>query len=365
MLSDSTLQELLDHKSPDPILSVYLNTDLTRGNKDQFKLNLRTLLREVDMPEDEAAILEYYKQDSRWTGRSVAMFSCAAQAYFRAFPFALPVRNLVFVGNQPYVKPLADLLDAYGSYGVALVDKEGARLFYFHLGELLGQEGTIGTEVRHTKRGGASTFPGRRGGTAGVTRYMEETVERNIKDSIEFAMRFFEKHRVRHVLIGGTDENLNQFRSHLPKAWQKLVIGTFPISMSAGVAEVLEKTLEIGERADRQRETQLVEQTITAAAKGAEGVVRLDDTLGALREGRIQILIVRDGFHAPGFQCQGCSYLTTRRLEVCPFCGKSFNEIKDAVELAIREVMQTGGEVEIVRDSPELEKLGIGGLLRY
>lgn len=365
MLSDTTLQELLDYTSTDPILSVYLNTDLTRGNKDQFKLNLRTLLREVDMPEDEAAILEYYGQDSRRTGRSVAMFSCAAQSYFRAFPFALSVRNLVFVGNQPYVKPLADLLDAYGSYGAALVDKEGARVFYFHLGELVEEESTLGQEVRHTKRGGASTFPGRRGGTAGVTGYMEETVERNIKDSVEFATRFFEKNSIRHVLIGGTDENTSQFQSHLPKAWQKLVIGTFAMSMSAGVAEVREKTLEIGEQADRHRETRLVEEMITAAAKGAQGVVRLEDTLGAMREGRIQTLVVQDGYRAPGFQCQGCGYLTTQKLATCPFCGKSFSEIKDAVELAVREVMKTGGTVEVVRDIPEMEKLGIGGLLRY
>jgi hypothetical protein len=49
----------------------------------------------------------------------------------------------------------------------------------------------------------------------------------------------------------------------------------------------------------------------------------------------------------------------------CPFCGKSFNQIKDAVEMAVRKVMRDGGDVEIVYGSPALEEVGIGGVLRY
>jgi hypothetical protein len=52
-------------------------------------------------------------------------------------------------------------------------------------------------------------------------------------------------------------------------------------------------------------------------------------------------------------------------LKACLFCGRSFVKIDDAVELAVRKVMQTGGEVEIVRDNPALEEIGIGALLRY
>lgn len=365
MLTDSALRELLNHVSSAAVLSVYLNTDMTKGNTDEFKLRLRTLLKDVNLPDDEAAIIRYFEFERKWTGRSVAMFSCAPQNYFRAFPIAVPIRSRVFVGDQPYVKPLADLLDAYGGYGVALVDKQGARLFLFHLGELKEQQGILGETVRHTKRGGASSFPGRMGGIAGRTRRAEETVERNIKEAAEFAARFFEENRVRRVLIGGTDENAKQFRAYLPKAWQSLVVGTFSMSMTAGAAEVQEKALEIGGQAERQREQRLVERMITAAAKGADGVVRLDDTLGAVHEGRIQTLIVKDGYRASGYQCRGCGYITSQQVKTCPFCGNTFAKINDAVELAVRKVMQNGGEVEVVHANPKLEQVGIGGLLRY
>jgi len=365
MFTDNVLRELLHYSSPDPVLSVYMNTDMTEGNADALKLRLRTLLKEVNLPKDEAAILKYFELEREWTGRSVAMFSCAGQEYFRAFPIAVPVRSRVFVGNQPYVKPLADLLDAYGGYGVAVVDKQGARLFQFHLGELKEQEGIIGEEVRHFKRGGASSIFGRLGGIAGKARHSEEMVARNLKDAAEFAARFFEENHIRRILIGGTDKNVNQFKNHLPKAWQSLVVGTFPVRMTAKPAEVQKKALEIGQQAERRRETRLVEKMITSAAKGAEGVVRLEDTLGAVHEGRVQTLIVQEGFRAKGFQCQGCGYLTTQELEACVFCGKSFTQISDAVEMAVRKVMQDGGDVEIVYENPKLEEVGIGGVLRY
>lgn len=365
MLTDSVLRELLDYSSPAPVLSVYMNTDMKEGNADALKLRLRTLLKEVDLPQDEAAILKYFELEREWTGRSVAMFSCAAQKYFRAFSIAVPLRSRVFVGNQAYVKPLADLLDSYGGYGVALVDKQGARLFHFHLGELTEQEGILGQEVRHTKRGGASSMPGRRGGLAGRTRHQEQKVEHNLKESADFATRFFEEKHIRRVLVGGTDENVHQFMGYLPKTWQSLVVGTFPIDMAAKPADVQEKALEIGQEAERRREDRLVENLITLAAKGAGGVVRLDDTLRAVHEGRVQTLVVREGYRASGFQCQGCGYVTVNHGNTCPFCGKSMIQVMDLVEMAVRKVMQDGGLVEIVYENPQLEKIGIGGILRY
>ena len=365
MFTDSVLRELLNYSSPDPVLSVYMNLDMTEGTADALKLRLRTLLKEVQLPEDEAAIHNYFELEREWTGRSIAMFSCAAQNYFRAFPIAVPIRSRVFVGDQPYVKPLADLLDAYGGYGVALVDKQGARLFQFHLGELREQEGILGEEIRHTKRGGASSIFGRLGGIGGKARHSEQKIARNLKESAEFAAKFFNENHVRRVLVGGTEKNVNQFKSHLPKTWQSLVVGTFPISMTARPDEVQSKALDIGQQAERQRESRLVENMITSAAKGADGVVRMDDTLSAVHEGRVQTLIVREGYRAEGFQCQGCGYITTQTLDVCPFCGKEFAQIPDAVEMAVRKVMKDGGDVEIVYENPKLDEIGMGALLRY
>ncbi len=365
MLTDRDIHELLNYSSSGAMLSVYLNTSPSEGGSDAQRLQLRMLLENVDQPDDQVAVLKHFEQLRDAKGRGLAMFSYAAEDFFRGYTLAVPVRSRVFVGEHPYVKPLADLLDNYGNYGVALVDKQGARLFHFHLGELIEQEGILGDAVRQTHVKGASSNSGGRGGVSGQSHFNEEVIARNLRETADFSARFFDEVHARRILIGGTDETTAQFRQYLPKSWQSLVVGTFPVSMSASHSDVLTRAMQIGQLAEQQRETALVERMLTAAAKGQDGAVGLDTTLEAVQAGRVQTLIVQEGLRLPAYQCQGCDHLLTRSMNTCLFCGKSFVKIDDAVELAVRKVMQTGGEVEIVRDNPALQEVGIGALLRY
>ena len=366
MLTDKDMRELLDYKADSSVLSLYLRTDPGEGGADTHRLYLRTLLKDVNLPEDVNVIERFFDHGFDWSGRSVAVFSCAPTDWFRCYSLAVPLRSRVRVSDRPHVKPLADLLDAYGGYGVALVDKQGARFFYFHLGELREQEGVLGESVRRTKRGGGSQAQGRRGGTAGQTNYIEEVTERNAKEAAEFAAHFFGDNNVRRVLIGGTEDNVALFRSQLSKAWQCLVVGSFPMAMTASHNEVLERAMQIGQEADRRRQAKMVDAVVTSAAKGRGGVVGLDDTLGALREGRVQTLLIREGLREPGHRCLSCGYMMAQEADVCPFCGGKIAEIPDAVEMAVRQVMQSGGDVEVLHDDLDLGKYGhIGALLRY
>ena len=366
MLSDRDVQELLHFQPSHPVLSIYLNTDPVEGNADAYKLRLRTMLKDIDMAEDINDIQRYFEREHDWSGRSVAVFSCAPQNFFKAFPLAVATRERVRVDVRPYVKPLADLLNSYGGYGVVLVDKQEARLFYSHLGELREQEGVSGEAIRHTKRGGGSQAAGRRGGTAGQTDYVEEVADRNIKDAVDVATRFFAENNVRRIVIGGTDENVALFRSRLPKAWQSLVIGTFAIDMNASHVEVQERAMQIGKEAELLREAHLVDTIVTNAAKGRGGAIGLEDTLGAIREGRVLSLVIRDGYRAPGYRCKSCGHLSSLPMGNCPFCDGETEQVPDAVEVAVRQVMRSGGEVEVLHNNQIGKGFDkIGALLRY
>jgi peptide chain release factor subunit 1 len=366
MLTQSELRELLSFSAQEPVLSIYLNTDPALGNAEAYRLRLRTMLKEIDLAEDAQMVLSFIDHEYDWSGRSVAIFSCAPEGFFRAYSLAIPIRDRVRTALSPHVKPLADLLDNYGGYAVALLDKQGARLFYFHMGELVEQNGMMGEEVRHTKRGGASQAVGRRGGVAGQTNYVEEVADRNMKEAAEFAARFFSEHHVRRIILGGTDENLSMFRVQLPKTWQSLVVGTVPMSMNATKSEVSEKALELIRAEDQRRERDLVDTIITAQAKDREGVLGLEETLDALKQGRVMTLVLEDGLRQPGYLCQACGYLTSQDLGKCPYCGGVFAKINDVVDMAVTEVMKSGGDVVIVHDIPELANAGrIGALLRY
>ena len=366
MLTETNLRELLGLKTDHPVLTIYLNTDPTEGSADGYRLSLRNMLKEINLPADIQAIENYFNTEYDWSGRSVVVFSCAPEDFLRAYNFAIPIRNQIIVSDRPYVKPLASLLDYYGGYGVVLVDKQGARLFSFHLGELQEQEGILGESIRHIKRGSASTKPGRRGGVAGRTRSEDEVTERNIRDVVEFATRFFGENNVRRVLIGGTDENISLLRNQLPKSWQSLIVGTFPMSMSASKVEVLERAMQIGRQSEYRREEQLLSKLVTGAAKERRGVLNLEDTLSAVHDGRVQALVIQDGYKAEGYKCQGCGYITSQELPECQFCGSKFEHIPDAVEMAVHQVMNAGGDVEVLQQDHKVEEFSnIGALLRY
>jgi hypothetical protein len=368
MNADPILEELMAYRPGKPVLSVYLGAEAPNASPDSTKLHLKQILREFETraPEDVRLIREHLEHNPQAAAVGLAAFSCAADGYFRAYPIALPVRSRARLLDRPYVKPLADLIDSYGHTGVVLVDQQGARLFHFHLGELREEGDVEGERVKRTKLGGASAFPGRRGGTAGQTQRVRATTQKNLKDSADQAARFFAARHVRRVLVGGAPETVARFLPSLPKAWQSLVRGTFVMDKESAHDHVLRKAMEVATADEREREGRLVEAVITAAAKGKEGVVRLDDTLSEVHAGRVQTLVLRDGFRAPGYRCLGCGFLTSQSLPTCPFCGKSFERIEDAVELAIHRVLEDGGEVQVVHDSPKLEKAGsIGGLLRY
>ncbi len=366
MFDDRDLRELLEFSAPEPVLSVYLNTDPQQGNADAYRLRLRTMLKEVKLPEDVAVVEQYFSQVYDWSGRSVAVFSCAPQQFFRAFPLAIALQDQVHVGGRPSIKPLTNLVDNYGGYGVVLVDQQGARLFHFHLGELREQEGVLGESVKRTKRGGSSSLRGRRGGSAGQTRAVEATVERNMKESAEFAAEFFEQNRVRRILIGATDDNIAMFRSELPKAWQSLVVGTFHASMNAAHTEVLTHALEIGQQNERRREQRLVENIITNAAKGNQAVAGLGATLEMVNAKRVQTLVIADGYRQPGYRCPDCELLSVKADLNCGGCGKKTELVEDVIEEAVNIVLRHRGGVEVIRDNPAFEKAGsVGALLRY
>jgi peptide subunit release factor 1 (eRF1) len=129
---------------------------------------------------------------------------------------------------------------------------------------------------------------------------------------------------------------------------------------------VLERTMKIGREAEFHKEDQLLRKLVTGASKDRGGVLDLDGTLSAVHDGRVQALVIQEGYREAGFQCQGCGYITSIEMPSCPFCGEKFQQIPDAVELAVHRVMQAGGEVEVLQHQHSVDGFNnIGALLRY
>ena len=364
MLAESDLRELVAFTpGNEPVLSVYLDTEPTSGNADVCQLRLRNMLKAINLPEDASAVERYISLEYKWSGRGVAVFSSVSRQFFRAYSLALPVRDLYHVGDRPSVQPLLDLIDNYGGYGIVLLDKQGARLFNFHLGELREEEDVQGEQVKHVKDGSAIR---RRSSADSQKGAMDETIERNLREVVDSAVRFFEEKHVRRVVIGGTDDNVAAFRSLLPKTWQSLVIGSFAASKNAPRSEVLQHTLKIGLEAEYYNEARLVENLVAASTRGEGAVMGLGDALLAVNNTRVKTLVLVENFHLAGYRCDSCGHLSNNPRMTCADCDGPIYKYPDVVELAISEVLHHGGAVQIIHPHDAFIRAGsIGAVLRY
>lgn len=369
MVDEKELRQLAKIQSETPILSVYLNVDPTEHTTEEYLLSLRQMLKaasgEADA-EDIERVQRYFEHEYDWSGRGVVIFSCQASGLWRVYTLAIPVASGVTVARRPYLSPLVALVDAYGRYAVALVDRQSARFFLFQLGELVSEQVFEGEEVRKLKKGrGSSAGPARRGGAPASGRHEEEVAMRNLREIAKETDRFCRKHKPQQLILGGADHTLAQFREMLPKALQEHIVGTMSADATIGEPELRERSLQILTEVEEARKAAAVEAVFTAAAKGREGTVGLDQTLSAAHEGRIRTLVIDRHFHAPGYRCNHCGYLTTQPLSTCPFCSGKFVEIPDAAEAVVTKVIEEGGVVEVVDQHPRLQTVGVGALLRY
>ena len=369
MFDREGLRELATYRADAPVLSVYLNVDPTDRSRDEYRIELRQLLKEAEglgAREDMEAVEAFFEHEYDWSGRGVVVFSCKEEDFWHAYSLAISVSSGVTVAHRPYISPLAELLDAYGSYAVALVDRRQVRLFHFDLGELRATDEFVGEDVRKLKRGrGSSGGHGRRGGAPISSQHEVEVVKRNIRDAVDKIEAFCHRYQPERLIIAGADGTVAQFLDELPKHLQDRVIGTFGADLNASEPTIRDRSLEIIEQVEEDRKRSLVNAVFTAAAKGENGVIRLADTLGAAHEGRVQTLVIDRHYHEPGYQCEHCGYITDHALKKCPFCGGDFVEIPDAAEALVTRVIEDGGEVEVVEGNPKAELFGVGALLRY
>lgn len=373
MIRQDDLQELLGVDAHEGVVvSLYMNADTTQETSETIKKQARALMKGAECPVKDAKAIENYLDFSHdWGKPGLAVFSCAELDFFRAFPSAIAFNNRIRLSNKPHVKPLAHLLEHYAHYGVVTVDRIEARFFEYHLGELQSNGSAMGEDVRKQKlgggsarSGGASSATGQRGGQGG--RHEEEVVQRNLREFAAKTQKFYSRRPIRRLFIGGTSETVAQFRDHLPKQLQSQIGAVFAVDMNTGEHEIRGTALNLMSQANLKREEKLVKTMITSAAKGGNAVTGLDATLRTVSEGRVQTLIVSDGYQSPGYLHQDSNLLAVHLGDAVAYGDDEPKHVDDVVEAAVYRTIEQGGKVEIVSENPQLENAGrIGAILRY
>lgn len=364
MIDQSELQALVGFQAARreaPVLSLYLDVDPRGRTVEEYRLAMRHLLQAVEgqaAKQDRAQIERFIEKEYDRQGRSLACFSCAAESFWHTFSLMTPVSDTVFAGVRPFIKPLGDILDTYGRYGVVLADREGARIFVFNLGRVEDITHVVGEDVKRHKQGGLAA--------ARYQRHEDEAAYRNLKEAAEVTAELVRTGRIRRLILGGSDANIAQFATLLPRQGQQAVVAALNLDQSASVAEIGERSLALIREADAARRERLVERLITTASKGGPAALGLANSLVAGYAGRAHHLVLDDGYTAPAVRCDHCGYVGVEDDEACPLCDSPLRVLPDATDSLVRWAMGQDLEVTFVRDSAALKEAGgVGAFLRY
>ena len=330
----------------------------SNGSKHQYESARADLDRIVRLSRD------LHSNGVRGNGpRAKAVFACAAQGFWREYDLPAQLSGTQLTVNRHFhLKPLAQLLGAFPSLGIVLVDRHRARLFDLRLGELNER-----MDFFHplTRRGRGDGFGGYDAGHA--ERRVADDALHHFKFIAEFLKDALEKGKFEKWIVGCQDTHWSQFEPQLhPYAKQKL-IGRFTAEVAhVSNEEIRSHAEKIFADVQEKRCREAVRETINQSRHNARGVTGLRRVLNSLELGEVQTLLVGHNYHSQAVECSGCGHLDAHIVSFCPVCGRETREVVDVGEAILPRVIQHNIELFYVKEDAEFDKVGnIAALLRY
>ena len=165
------------------------------------------------------------------------------------------------------------------------------------------------------------------------------------------------------IITGGSDDAVAKVREMLPRAVSEKIMGSFHAEMFANVNDVFEKVKPVISETESMAEKAVVSDLLTAAGKGQNAVIGIEDVLNALQEGRIMKLIFIKDFKDSGYACRNCRNLSKQKVSVCPYCKGGMEDVNYLIDLAAQRAVEQGSQIEVITENKELSDAGgIGSL---
>jgi hypothetical protein len=359
---------IADH--PGPMLSAYLsvNADIPENQGRSYLVRLRDAMNDREVPEElQRRVREYVEAETHPRARTLVLFA-AEDGLFEVYRLQVDTPES-FRWGDPYVAPLALVLDEYEPYGAVVLDAE--RFRYFVVSPLgtpdeADQAGANG--FREVDLRPSQPHPRSHGSTdmdpAGRTQ--EAKTYRFYKEMGELTRNVTFREGVRRLILAGPNEVTSGFREALPKELESRVVAEETVDLSAPEGELLDRLEATRERAERERQKELLAEIRESGVRGP------DETIAALQEeNRVYHLAVLWDLEGETRWCDN-DQLAIRDVtaQECPFCGQR-TRVRPLADVLVDLAAARGARLDFVRgenentDALRDEFGGIAGLTRF
>lgn len=366
-----------------PVLSLYLDTRPDETGRRTFDIFLRNELpkrletwpasspQRASLEADHERIARHLEKELQPSTKGLALFTCSAAGLFEALPFDVPLDNLIVLSDRPHLYPLARVLDQYPRYAAVLADTNHARIFVFSTGRKERELEVQGTQTKYPKVGGWSQ--------ARYQRHIEHIHLQHVKEIVDALDDLVRREQIEHVVLAGDEVVIPMIREQLPKHLEDRILDVVRLDQRTPAHEVLAATLDVLREKDAESDEEVVDALIGEYRRGGLAVVGIDATLGALRQGQVDTLVLPasaeriegvavvhptgDAVPAPTVGA-GLSAIDARAASSGP-TAETRPEVQATGEL-VALARQTAARLRFIEDADLLSPAGgVGALLRY
>jgi peptide chain release factor subunit 1 len=286
----------------------------------------------------------------------LAVFADDLDNLWRPLTLTESVSDAVKADAELYLTPLVPLVGRGEGALVAVVGRERGELYRLRAGRLEPLAELTEVQPRRHDQGGWSQ--------ANYQRHIDHLVQEHLQRVADELERRVRRGRERIVVVT-TEETKAAFDGLVSKAVKAAIVGWTTAEAHGGPPELLSAATPVLESFRAHEEEAAVERWREEAGRNGRATVGWETTLEAASDGRVDLLLYRNGIRHPAFRCPSCGRLAAED-GTCPLDGTRMEQTDEGLDLAVHQTLSNGGTVWAVTTRGDLDPVeGIGALLRY
>jgi peptide chain release factor subunit 1 len=308
--------------------------------------------------QDFERIRRYFEAEFERDGaHGLAIFCAGLDNVWRTLPLTEVVPDEIRVRESLYLAPLVPLVGRGEGALVLVVSREQGRFYRLRAGRLEDLADYTEEQPRRHDQGGWAQ--------ARLQRRVDELAQDHLRRVAEVLDRLVRRLRGPQVVVVASEEAGAEFVDLVAPDTRAAIAGIAHAEAHAQPTELLAAAVPALERWRAERERALVERWAEEHGRNGRGAAGWAAVLEAASDGRVELLLFREGANHHAKRCPACGRLQLAGAK-CPLDGNQLEESEDGLDLAVHQTLAHGGTIWAVRERDDLDAAGgVGALLRF
>ncbi len=362
MLESINLRELAEMSGPDrAFLSLYLSSPEAINSLNDKADQIRRLLSgeedELEHFERSYSMIREALEENSVKGPMV-MFASWALDFLVGYPLQIAPPDRLWIDSSPYIRPLAEMQDEYETFVIVTADNYDARIYL--VAEMNAESvGRVKGDVKnHVRKGGWSQKRYQRRRDNELLHYAKEVVE--------ILQKVVTEEEIDRIVLLGQSEAINEIEDAMPETLRGLIAGRESMDLDSTEKELVERAMPIFFTRERDVEASSWARIREEALSEGLAVIGPAAVLKAVKEGRIEEIVVERDLELFGMRCRDCENLAYAKPQQCPQCHSASVFVVDLVNEITELASQTSASVNFTDPLEGLaDSGGIAALTRY